>query len=114
MILSMTGFGEAQLAEDGTAYHLEIRSVNGRYFKAAIHLPEEFAFLEAELERRLRQAVTRGSLSVRMYIRNLSAAAAEEINSAAIQRYIDQLQAVAGGDPRLTIDLATLAALPGV
>jgi uncharacterized protein (TIGR00255 family) len=114
MILSMTGFGEAQLEADGSVLHLELRSVNSRYFKATTHLPEEYAFLEPELERRLRQSITRGSLIIRMYVRSTSAEAAEEVNVAAIRQYVDQLRAAAGDDARLTIDLATLATLPGV
>lgn len=51
MIRSMTGFGDAQREEEDHAYHLEIRSVNNRYLKAAVHLPEDFAFLETDVER---------------------------------------------------------------
>ena len=50
MILSMTGYGEAQYSEDGVSYALEIRSVNGRYLKIAIKLPESLALLEPEVE----------------------------------------------------------------
>jgi uncharacterized protein (TIGR00255 family) len=114
MIRSMTGFGEAQLEAAGQAYHLEIRSVNNRYFKAAIHLPEGLAFLEADVERLLRERLSRGSISFRMRVRDLRAEAAAEINAAAIGRYVAQLRGAAGADARLTIDLATLATLPGV
>ena len=56
MIHSMTGFGEAQLEEAGHAYHLEIRSVNNRYFKSSVHLPEDFAFLETDVRSALTSA----------------------------------------------------------
>ncbi|MBI5864513.1 MAG: YicC family protein [Planctomycetes bacterium] len=114
MILSMTGFGEAQIEEDGHAYHVELRSVNNRYFKASIRLPDEFAFIESEIEQHLRKRITRGSVTLRLYTRDLSEAAAQEINVAAIRHYLVQLRAVAPGDPAVTIDLATLANLPGV
>ncbi len=113
MIHSMTGFGEARLEEGDRAYHLELRSVNNRYFKSATHLPDEFAFLETEIERLLRQRVTRGSVTLRLYVRDLSPQAASEINTAAVQAYITHLRRVAGDDPHLTIDLATLLTLPG-
>ena len=114
MIRSMTGFGEAQFQEEGHAYHVEIRGVNHRYFKPTIHLPEEVAFLESELEQTLRQRITRGSVIVRLDIRDLSDAAAEDINLAALQHYLAQLKTVMSGDARYTVDLATLATLPGV
>ncbi len=114
MVLSMTGYGDAQLEEAGQLYHFEVRTVNNRYFKCAIRLPDEFAFVEPELETLLRQRITRGSVTARMYVRDLSAAAAQDINPAALQRYVDQLRSAAGSDMRLTIDLAVLATLPGV
>ncbi|MFH1748398.1 MAG: YicC/YloC family endoribonuclease [Planctomycetota bacterium] len=114
MIRSMTGFGEGQLEEEGHFHHLEIRSVNNRYFKAAIHLPESFAFLETDVERLLREKLTRGSITLRLHIRDLTAKAAQEINTAAITRYVAQLREAAGNDPGATIDLATLATLPGI
>ncbi|MBU0640642.1 MAG: YicC family protein [Planctomycetes bacterium] len=115
MIHSMTGFGEAQLEEAGYRYYLEIRSVNNRFFKPSIRQPEDFAFLESEVERLLHSRLSRGSVTMRLHVHNLSAAAAEEINTAAVQHYIRQLrQAAPPDDPNLTIDLATLATLPGV
>lgn len=114
MILSMTGFGEAQIEEDGHAYHVEIRSVNNRYFKASLRLPEEFAFLEPEIEQTLRKRITRGSLTLKLFIRDLSAAAAQDINLAAVRHYLDQLKSVIPPGPGFAIDLATLATLPGV
>ncbi len=114
MILSMTGFGEAQLEEQGHAYHLEIRSVNNRYFKASIHLPDDFAFLEANLEQMLRRQLVRGSVSLRLYVRDLSAGAAQDVNQAAIRHYLARLQEVAPPEANLVVDLATLAMLPGV
>lgn len=114
MIHSMTGFGEAQLDEAGHAYHLEIRSVNNRYFKSSVHLPEDFAFLETDVDRLLRRRLSRGSISLRLRIRDLTSAAAAELNSAAIQRYVEQLHGAGAGRAGLTIDLATLATLPGV
>lgn len=114
MIQSMTGFGEAQLEEDGHAYHVEARSVNNRYLKASIRLPDDFAFMEMELEQLLRKRVTRGSLTLRVYVRDLSAAAAQEVNVAAIQQYLSQLRAAVAGEAQVSIDLATLAMLPGV
>jgi uncharacterized protein (TIGR00255 family) len=114
MLQSMTGFGEAQCEDGGHVYHVEIRSVNNRYFKASVHLPDACAFLEPELEQALRRRLTRGTVTLRAYLRDLTPDAAQQINHAALQSYLRQLRAAAGADPAVTIDLATLAALPGV
>jgi uncharacterized protein (TIGR00255 family) len=114
MIHSMTGFGEAQREAAGCVYHLEVRSFNQRYLKTSIYLPEEFAFLENEVERVLRQRMTRGSVTVRMHVRSVGSGAALQLNMAAVQAYVDQLRWIAGEHERIHIDLATLLTLPGV
>lgn len=113
MIHSMTGFGEARVEEEQHAYHVEIRSVNNRYFKGVFHLPDDFAFLEADLEKLLRQRLTRGSVTFRMHVRDLSAQAALVINADAVRAYVAQLRQAVGDDSCVTIDLATLLTLPG-
>ena len=60
MILSMTGFGDAQYAENGVSYVLEIRSLNNRYFKPAFKLPEHCQSHEGELDKLLRKRMERG------------------------------------------------------
>jgi len=114
MICSMTGFGEAEREADGRVYHVEIRSVNNRYLKTIVRLPEEFSFLEPRLERLVRERLTRGSVTVRLSQRDLSAQAAQEVNVAAARRYVDRLRAACGSQENVVVDLGTLALLPGV
>jgi uncharacterized protein (TIGR00255 family) len=114
MIHSMTGFGEAQLEDDGRVFQLELRSVNQRYFKLAVHLPDDFSFLEADVERLLRSRLTRGSVTMRLHVRVLGSQAAVTLNTEAIAAYVEQLRHATHDDERVTIDLATLLTLPGV
>lgn len=114
MIRSMTGFGEALLEDDGHEFHVEIRSVNNRYFKAAIRIPEEYSFLESAIEQSLRQQLARGSITYRLSVRDLTGAAAQDLNVAALRRYLEQLESVRDGASHRVIDLAALAVLPGV
>jgi len=114
MIHSMTGFGEAAIDQGGLAFHVSIRSVNNRYFKPSLRLPEEMSFLEPTLEQVLRKRVTRGSVTLRLDVRDLSETAAQPVNLAAIRHYVEQLRTVMDGEKHFTIDLATLATLPGV
>ncbi len=112
MLRSMTGFGEAQSQESGHAYQIELRSVNSRYFKAQIRLPEEFAFLESQLETLLRERLTRGTINVKVYHRDMSASAAQDVNVAAVTHYMERLKPLVDGDS--TIDLARILQMPGV
>jgi uncharacterized protein (TIGR00255 family) len=111
----MTGFGEASCQVGGAHYFLEIRSLNSKYYKATLRLPEEFQGLEAELESKLRQRLSRGSVFMAVKHTDVSADAAHEINERALQRYIEQLKKapqIASGDVK--IELGPLLLLPGV
>ncbi|MGH7179863.1 MAG: YicC/YloC family endoribonuclease [Tepidisphaeraceae bacterium] len=110
----MTGFGDASAERDGTHYAVEIRSLNNRFFKPTIKLPDNVAGLEPELETLLRSHLVRGSITYVLKMRVDSAEAAYHINTQALQAYIDQLKQVKGLDGVARIDLASLVQLPGV
>lgn len=115
MIRSMTGFGEASTQNDGVHYFVEVRSLNNKYFKAIIRLPDEFQGLEADMEIQLKRDITRGTVTVRASCTDVSESAAYAINHKALERYIAQLrkaEPIARGE--LTIDAGTLLSLPGV
>lgn len=116
MIRSMTGFGDAATEVDGVHYALELRSLNNKYFKAAMRLPEVIAGLEAELESALRRRINRGSLTLTVKLRISDAHAASRINEPALMRYLDHLETIHGKiqDQSVHIDLTALLALPGV
>ncbi|MEW6250580.1 MAG: YicC/YloC family endoribonuclease [Planctomycetota bacterium] len=114
MIRSMTGFGEARCEEGGQAWQVEIRSFNQRYLKTTLYLPDEFAYLETEIDRQVRARLTRGSVTLRLHVRSTGAQAAGALNTAAVAAYVEQLRNALPLDARVTIDVAALLALPGV
>src|SRR5437868_7358543 len=114
MIVSMTGFGDATTERDGTHYALELRSLNNRFFKPVIKLPDNISGLEPEIETLLRERLGRGSITFILKMRVDSAEAAYHINTQALQAYLDQLRNIKGLDGLVQIDLASLMQLPGV
>src|SRR5262245_1889012 len=98
MIVSMTGFGDAAAERGGTHYAVEIRSLNNRFFKPVIKLPESISGLEPEIETMLRTQLGRGSITYILKIRTDSAEAAYHINTQALKAYLEQLQAIKGID----------------
>lgn len=111
----MTGFGEASAHHDGVHYFLEVRSLNGKYFKASIRMPEDFQGLEPEIESELRRRLTRGTITVVGKTSDTSAAAAYRINQEALETYLGQLKGVKQvGDGSCPVDLGAMLALPGV
>jgi len=114
MIVSMTGYGAAQFNENGVCYALELRSVNNRYLKLSIKLPEHLQFAESDIDKLLRHRLARGTVSCTLRVRS-DALTLKAVDVAALQRYVDVLSQVrlpSGVQP--VIDLATVALLPGV
>jgi uncharacterized protein (TIGR00255 family) len=114
MIVSMTGFGDATAERDGTHYSVEIRSLNNRFFKPTIKLPENVSGLEPELESMLREQLGRGSITYILKTRSETAEAAYLINTRALEAYLEQLHKIKSPNGTFQIDLGALLALPGV
>ncbi|MDX2017749.1 MAG: YicC/YloC family endoribonuclease [Planctomycetota bacterium] len=110
MIRSMTGFGEASATEGGSHYFLEVRSLNNKFFKAVLRLPENLAGLEAELETRLRERLSRGTVTLKIACTDEGESAAYEINTKALKKYLDALAGLNAG----SVSPASLLGLPGV
>jgi len=117
----MTGFGDASgrgSSDDGSAdieFFVEIRSVNAKYFKALMRLPEEVQPLEPEFETLLRRKLDRGTVTLRIAMSDASEDAAMSVNHRAFDRYVEELsksEAVRTG--RVSLDAAGLLQLPGV
>lgn len=115
MIRSMTGFGDASAEIGGVHYFVEVRSLNSKYFKATIRLPDEFQGLEAELESALRRTITRGTITLSATCADASESAAFEVNHRALDRYIEQLRKVPGvASGQVSLEVSGLLSLPGV
>ncbi len=112
MVRSMTGYGDASATIDGVHYFVEVRALNNKYFKATIRLADAFQGLESEFEARLREKVSRGTVTMTARSADTSASAAYTINTEALQRYMTQLSQLQGAQGR--IDPASLLQLPGV
>ena len=110
----MTGFGEAASHTDGVHYAVEVRSLNNKYFKSSIRLPDELQTLEPEIESALRQRLTRGSIVCTVRCSDSSESAALVINRRALARYVEQLEGAMGANGASTIDITQLLQLPGV
>jgi uncharacterized protein (TIGR00255 family) len=111
----MTGYGEAEGEISGVTYTVEIRTVNNRYLKTSVKLPETAAFLEEDIDKLLRKNLSRGTVSYILRLKNFSAHALFDIDETALQAYIEKLSRVgASADTKCTIDIGSLLAVPGI
>jgi len=115
LIHSMTGFGEGRTTDGGVTYRVEIRSVNNRYFKASIKVPESFQRFEAEIDRLLRERMGRGSVMFSLRVRDENPASAYEINEPLVKEYVRRLKDISADyGAGITVDMVTLLNVPGV
>ena len=60
----MTGFGNASGQNDRFSASVEIKAVNNRYLKVSQKFPEVLAPLEPQIEKAVRSAVARGTVTL--------------------------------------------------
>jgi uncharacterized protein (TIGR00255 family) len=112
---SMTGYGEAQGEADGVNYAVEVKTVNNRYLKTMIKLPELASFLEEDIDKLLRKNIFRGTINYVLRLKDTSASALFDINEAALQAVLEKLSR-AGSSTGINgvIDIGNLLTLPGI
>lgn len=111
----MTGFGEARHQDDKLSVTVEVRTVNNRYLKISIRCPDAYAALEGEIEKTVREKISRGTVNISIRIEHPLAVLENPLNEAVLENYLTRLQALAD---RLYLvhqpDLNALVTLPGV
>ena len=113
MLLSMTGFGNASYDSDNVHVSSEIKSVNNRYLKLSVRMPDSVARFEADIEKLIRSRVARGSIQVSLRVRFHGGQSEYRIDSDLLRSYQTQLSAIATSDGNRP-HLGHLLQLPGV
>lgn len=111
----MTGFGESRSQSGDWHLAVELRSINNRHFKLNLRCPDGFFHYEADLERLLRETISRGTVSLTIRLDSAGGAGAPRLNRGVLLSYWNQLRdlSVDLGAPH-TPGLAELLELPGV
>ncbi len=114
MMISMTGFGQAETKAKGERFLVTLKSVNHRYFETSFHLAPYLEHAEGMIRTRIQEKIKRGRITVAVTHVNESD---EEIvlNEKLVDKYYQALERMrrrlklSGG-----IDVASLVTLPGV
>ncbi len=111
----MTGFGQAEVHDDGISLRVEIRSVNHRHLKIAFRTPEGYNALETLIEPLIRAHLRRGAVQVNVQVQQAVTTGGYVLNEVALIAYHQQLTELAGQlDESQAIPLVDLCQLPGV
>ena len=93
MIRSMTGFGRAEVQEDGKKISVEMKSVNHRYLDFNLKLPRRFSFVEAEVRRVLKEYIQRGKVDLYISFEDETGSQAElKYNDRIARQYVRYLE----------------------
>ncbi|HXG80030.1 MAG TPA: YicC/YloC family endoribonuclease [Methyloceanibacter sp.] len=95
---SMTGFARAEGVHGETAWHWEVRSVNGRSLELRLRLPSGFEALEIKARTLTQEKLARGNCSLSLWVKRESGPAEIKLNEAVLR----QAQAVAERARELT------------
>ena len=115
MIHSMTGYGDAEGVVGGITYAIEIKSVNSRYFKHRIKLPDSVAFLEEDVEKLLRKELARGTVNYVLTFKNAPANVLFAIDEVGLKGYMEKLNNIAkSAQLTAAIDVGGLLNVPGI
>lgn len=115
MLLSMTGHGDASGQNDRMSVTAEVRSVNNRHLKITLRCPDPFLSLEANVDRLVREMVSRGTFTIHLHIRYLNESSVFQLNSAVARQYwlqLTELAASVGAEPPR--DITPVLSLPGI
>jgi len=115
MINSMTGYGEAEGEANSVCYAVEIKTLNNRYLRTIIKLPDAVAFLEEEVDKLLRKSMSRGTVNYVLRFKNMSSNVLFDIDEPALQAIVEKLGRIKSSvDINATIDVGSLLGLPGI
>jgi uncharacterized protein (TIGR00255 family) len=114
MMISMTGFGQAQAERRGERFSVTLKSVNHRYFETLFHLPPSLDYLESLFRNKIQKKIKRGRLNISIVHIN-EAAEVVVLNRELVTKYYGVLETMrkklklADG-----VSMASLVSLPGV
>jgi uncharacterized protein (TIGR00255 family) len=96
-------------------YAVEIKTVNNRYFKTAVKLPETAAFLEEDIEKLLRSNLSRGTVNYSLRAQKAPVDVLFDIDETALGAVMEKLGRVtSSANIKGAIDVGGLLNLPGI
>jgi uncharacterized protein (TIGR00255 family) len=96
MIRSMTGYGAAERSDPDVRIAVEIRTVNNRFFKSVLHVPEGLGAVEVAIDKILRESITRGTISLSMAVEPRGGGARVPVNKDILEAYLKDIEDLRG------------------
>ena len=115
MIKSMTGFGRAELKDEVKTITVEIRSLNNKYLKVNVKVPESLMGFEERIEKLLRKELLRGTINLTLEHKTSEQEPKCYINKNVLKEYNNLISEIGKEiSSKQDISLEGLISLPGV
>jgi uncharacterized protein (TIGR00255 family) len=115
MLVSMTGFGQAELSNRQAKVSVEIRTVNHRFLDISAKLPKTLTSREPEIREMVKERIARGRVTVTIAAESSLPKYRVTINVPLMEQYLHQLRGFAKQHKLASdLDVRTLASLPEV
>lgn len=92
MILSMTGFGKAEIVVNNKKITAEVKSLNSKQLDLSVRLPQAYREVELKLRNYVSKALLRGKVDLYVYSEAIDGASAVSINLPLLKIYKEQIE----------------------
>lgn len=107
MIISMTGFGRGEAADNGLNATVELKSLNSRYLDISTRLPQRLQNKELAIKELVQKVVSRGKLNITVYVSEQDSGEpsiqVDEKKAKAYAKLLNQLRETTGIETPLNI-----------
>ncbi len=107
MIISMTGFGRGEAADNGLNATVELKSLNSRYLDITTRLPQRLQNKELAIKELVQKLVSRGKLNITVYVSEKDSGEpsiqVDENKAKAYAKLLNQLRETTGIETPLNI-----------
>jgi len=94
MILSMTGFGKAEINTQNKKLTIEIKSLNSKQIDMSVRMPSAYRQKELSIRKIVGQSLSRGKIDVALFVEQTHSELSATINSDVVKAYYSDLKGI--------------------
>ncbi|MBL6658101.1 MAG: YicC family protein [Flavobacteriales bacterium] len=114
MILSMTGFGKAEINTLNKKLTIEIKSLNSKQIDMSVRMPSSYREKELSIRKSVGQALNRGKIDVALFVEQTHSELSATINTEVVKAYYSDLKSIANELDNTDDIMSSIMRLPDV
>ena len=114
MVLSMTGFGKAEINTPNKKLTIEIKSLNSKQIDMSVRMPSSYREKELSIRKSVGQALNRGKIDVALFVEQTHSELSATINTEVVKAYYSDLKGIANELDNTDDIMSSIMRLPDV